>query len=153
MSKETNKKETKQISVSSYIGLFIILCVIIFGASTYGAMLQQNSSSYFGFNFIGAIVLYVSYVFIIAQDVVNVSCLPDKQNTSSTWISSIPVLIFPLIAITLVFFLPSFFRQPFVDLMGTELGTTIAVAVNVSGLSLSAHVMAYYNILKYGCVA
>lgn len=153
MSKTENETENKQITVGSYIGLFIMLCVIIFGCSTYMAMMKNSVTTYFGFNSIGAIILYVAYVFIIAKDIMNVSCLPNKQNMTSAWIGAIPIFIFPIISISLVYFLPSFFKQPFIDLMGTEIGTTVAVAVNVSGLTTSAHVMAYYSILKYGCVA
>jgi hypothetical protein len=151
MTKTSTEKENKQISVSTYIPAFIFLCMIIFSASTYGAMMKQGTISYFGFNFAGAVCLYVMYVLIIASDVLENTCMEGKQNNISAYIGSIPMLFFPMIAVACVFFLPSFFKLPFTELMGENLGTTLAVAINVTGLSLSAHVISYYSILKNGC--
>ncbi len=96
------------------------------------------------------VAFFVSY-FLIGYSTANETCLPNKINNTSIFTYSLYSIIFSGIAVALVVFMKSFFRDPFISLFGENLGYGLAIGINTAFACMSSSLIIYFSILKNGC--
>lgn len=143
---ETSSSITMSLGILSLIALFIGISLSVF--LDFG-----NKKPKIQIILLGIVILavYGANVGLIGFSTAHETCLKGKTNMTKVFTSSIPTIVFCLVAFCLVIFAKGFFCDPFTNLLDKKWGLGLALGVNLMGASWSGAMITYFSILKDGC--
>lgn len=149
--------ETQSTSIKSALITLIVTLIIIpfilFGFAV-DEKTRNNPKSKVIIIIIYLVLIIISCLivyFLVGMSTANEACLEGKINQTAVFTSSLPTLIFSVISIILVVFVPQFFRQPFESILGNNLGYGLAVGVNLAGAAACGALVCYFSVFQNGC--